>query len=185
MKRWSILKRGTAFSAKIFSVDNLECAHPDGMSHTFSVLKSPDCINIVPVTEDGRIILVRQHRLGNDTVTVETPGGIIDDGEDALDAAKRELREETGYVAGEIVRLRTLQMNPAIMNSNVHFFLAKGCVKEGNQQLDREEDIEVLTADIGEVGGMIRSGEIAHVMVIAALSQYAAATNTDISFIRN
>ena len=184
MKRWTIHKRGTVFSAKIFSVDTLECAHPDGMSHTFSVLKSPDCINIVPVTEDGRIILVRQHRLGTDTVTVETPGGIIDEGADALDAAGRELREETGYVAREIVRLHTLQMNPAIMNSNVHFYFAKGCTKAGNQQLDREEDIEVLTADIREVEEMIQRGEIAHVMVIAALSLYAAATNTDISLFR-
>lgn len=184
MKRWNILKRNTVFTAKIFSLENLECAHPDGMSHTFSVLKSPDCINIIPVTKDGRIILVRQHRLGNNMVTLETPGGIIDDGEDAISAARRELREETGYTSGKVVHLHTLQMNPAIMNSNVHFFLAEGCEMEGDQRLDREEDIEVITADTCEVGEMIRKGEIAHVMVIAALSLYSAATNTDISFFR-
>ena len=185
MKRWNILNRKTVFTAKIFSVDNLECTHPDGMSHTFSVLKSPDCINIIPITKDGRIILVRQHRLGNDMVTLETPGGIIDDGEDALDAARRELREETGYIAEKVVHLHTLQMNPAIMNSNVHFFLAEGCEMEGDQRLDREEDIEVITADIGEIGEMIRKGGIAHVMVITALSLYAATINTDILFFRN
>ncbi len=185
MKRWNILKRGNSFTAKIFAVDELECDHPDGISHTFSVIRAPDWINIVPVTKDGRFILVKQHRLGTDSVTIETPGGIVDHGEDPLAAAARELREETGFIAEEIIHLKSLQANPAIMDNTIHFYLAKGCEKAGDQDLDREEDIEVLTADARALSEMIDSNEINHSIVITALALFAAATGTDPSFLRN
>jgi hypothetical protein len=71
-------KRSAVIKRQVFSAYDLECTHPKGITHTFSVINTPDWVNIVPITQEGDFILVRQHRLGTDQIIVETPGGLVD-----------------------------------------------------------------------------------------------------------
>ena len=85
----------------------------------------PDWVNTVPVTTQGKVLLVRQFRIGIESTTLETPGGVVDAGEkDMTMAAVRELEEETGHTSRNILPLASLNPNPAIMTNTVHFFLA-------------------------------------------------------------
>ena len=172
-EKWKILHKKTVLSRAVFAINDLDCIHPSkNVDHIFSIIDAPDWINIVAVTNEGMLIFVQQHRLGTDTVTIETPAGMIEKDEDPLKAAERELAEETGYEAEDIILLKTLDANPAIMTNKIHFFLARGCTKKTEQKLDREEDITVFLYSIDDVCSMIHSGEIGHSIIVTALSLY-------------
>ncbi len=173
MKKWIINKRENIFDGRLFIVQNLHCHHPEkSVDHGFFIMNTPDWINIVALTEDGRFIMVKQHRLGTDEFTLETPAGLMERDEVPENAALRELEEETGYVPEKIVLLKRLSANPAIMNNYIHFFFASGCRKTKNQKLDLAEDIEVHLFSPDEVLGLVRRGEINHSIIITALSLY-------------
>ena len=174
MDRWSILSKKTVLERRIFSVADMDCVLPSkkGIGHTFTVIESPDWINIVARTRDGKLIFVRQHRLGTDEVTLETTAGIIEKGEDPAIAATRELAEETGYTSDSLQLLRTLDSNPAIMTNRTHFFFADNCIQSQNQELDREESIAVELYSIEDTMEMIRSGKINHSIIVTALSLF-------------
>ncbi|MGL4368063.1 MAG: NUDIX hydrolase [Spirochaetota bacterium] len=173
MEKWTILSRKKIMQRAVFSVSDMECEHASlGISHTFSIIDAPDWINVVAQTENGELILVRQHRLGTDEITWETPAGMIEKGEDPRCAAERELSEETGYTAKEIVLMSVLRANPAIMTNRIHFFLAKGCTEIQKQNLDREEDISVELRSVRQVQDMIHSGQIDHSIIVTALSLF-------------
>jgi 8-oxo-dGTP pyrophosphatase MutT (NUDIX family) len=116
--------------------------------------------------------MVKQHRLGTDDLTIETIAGLIEKDEDPLEAAKRELMEETGYKEGEIIFLKKVSVNPAILNNHIYFYFATGCRKVSKQNLDAAEDIEILLYSEDEIIKMIKDGTINHSIVIAALSLY-------------
>jgi 8-oxo-dGTP pyrophosphatase MutT (NUDIX family) len=170
--KWTIRKRSTALTRTIFSISDLDCSHEKAGNHIFSIIEAPDWINIVALTPDREILFVKQHRLGTDQVTIETPAGLIDSGEEPLHAAERELREETGYEAEKIIHLKSLRANPAMMNNTIHFFLALGCRKIGGQSLDMQEDIEVIRATIEETIRMMRDNIIDHSIIVTALSLF-------------
>lgn len=152
---------------------DLECHHPDkDVTHRFFTLTSPDWINIVATTEDGRFIMVRQHRLGTDEITLETPGGLVEGNESPEETALRELREETGYEAGEIHLLKKLTNNPAIFNNYIYYYYAANCKKVHEQDLDAAEDIEVVTCSRDEIMDMINHGPITHTIIVSALYLY-------------
>lgn len=173
MNRWEIKTGKELFRRRIFSVKDIECYHPDkDITHRFFTISTPDWINIVATTEDGRFIMVRQHRLGTDEITLETPGGLIEEGESPEETARRELREETGYEAGEIHLLKKLSVNPAIFSNYIYFYYAGNCRRIYDQDLDPAEDIEVLTFSRNEILEMIRSGPISHTIIVTALFLY-------------
>ncbi len=152
---------------------DLECHHPDkDVTHRFFTLTSPDWINIVAITEDGRFIMVRQHRLGTDEITMETPGGLAEENEPPEETARRELREETGYEAGEVHLLKKLTNNPAIFNNYIYYYYAANCKKVHEQDLDAAEDIEVVTYSRDEIIDMINHGLINHTIIVCALYLY-------------
>ena len=173
MKKWNKKKLKEIYEGRIFSLKQQECFHPKlQVEHDFFILETYDWINVVATTEDNKIIFVKQHRLGTDEITLETPGGIIEKNEDAFDTAKRELLEETGYSSNEIILLKKLSVNPAILNNYIHFYYAPNCKKVSEQQLDLAEDIEVLLYKQNEVIEMIQSGTINHSIIITALSLF-------------
>ena len=90
------------------------------------VLESVDWINVVALTEDGQSVMVEQYRFGTGSCTLEPPGGMVDAGETPLQAAQRELKEETGYSGGRWESLGAVQPNPAIHSHLCHHFLAEG-----------------------------------------------------------
>lgn len=138
---------------------------------TFYRLECPDWINIIPLTKDNQVVMVRQYRHGIQEDTLEIPGGQMDKEDNhPLEAAKRELREETGYGKGSWETLGWVHPNPAIFNNLCHLFLAKDVEPVGAIQNDPHEHTEVELVDLKAIPGFILQGRIRHGLVINAFS---------------
>lgn len=166
---WQVTREHPGDDHRVFEVFRLDATHPrTGASRTFSVLRSPDWINVVALTPDDQVVLVRQYRHGTRCQTLEIPGGMIDPGETPLYAARRELREETGYAATRWVDLGVVEPNPAILTNRCHTWLALDVERAGEPQLDAGEVLVVELAPLGSIASMVRDGAITHALVIAA-----------------
>jgi 8-oxo-dGTP pyrophosphatase MutT (NUDIX family) len=135
------------------------------------VLETPEWVNVVALTPERRVIVVRQYRFGSASVTTEIPGGVIDRGEPHGDAARRELAEETGYTAERWTYLGNVEPNPAIQDNLCHHWLAEDAQRTREQELDSGEDIEVATLSLEEVRARVLAGEIRHSLVVSALAR--------------
>lgn len=169
IKRWRTLKDEIAFKGRIFRYRQLvRESTTQEMRGDFDVLDFLDWVNVIALTKDGKILLVKQYRQGVDDVTLEIPGGAVHIGEDPKLAAIRELREETGHEAGSFESLGVVQPNPAIQSNRCHIYLAKDCVKVGEPELDPLEELEVEAHQSEEVLAMLKDGRIQHSLVLAA-----------------
>jgi ADP-ribose diphosphatase len=159
-------------TTRIFRLEKQRLLSPrTGVEHDFYVFNFPDWCNIVPLTDGGEVVMVRQRRHGLGEETLELPGGMVDP-EDAspLEAARRELLEETGHRARTVEPIGVIAPNPAIQNNRCHSFLARGVVRVGEVALDHGEDIEVVTVPLAEIPARIKSGEIVHALVVVAFT---------------
>jgi ADP-ribose pyrophosphatase len=135
------------------------------------VLQSVDWVNMVALTEGGESVMVRQYRFGVGYPTLETPGGMVDPGEDSLAAAKRELAEETGYSGGNWRYLGAVEPNPAIFDHLCHHWLAEGVALTGNQNPGAGEQIRVELLRQSAVCSAVQDGTIKHALALSALSR--------------
>ena len=166
---WEKLESSRRGDYRVFRVREDIARSPEaGSEHSFFVIEANDWMNVIPITEDGRIVLVRQYRHGTEEISLEIPGGIVDDGESPIAAARRELLEETGYEAAEIVEIGVVAPNPAIQNNRCHSFLAKNVRRVRKQTLDLTEEIAVDLVDPSDIPSLIVSGAISHALVVAA-----------------
>jgi len=153
----------------VFDLDRIVCAPDDGgPPRDYFVVEAPDWINVVPMTDDGRVVLVRQFRFGIDAPTLELPGGMCDGNEPPVEAARREMIEETGYDAREMVDLGWVHPNPAIQSNRCHSFLARGAHRAATPRPDPDESFEVVTVPASEIPRLVGDGEISHALVVAA-----------------
>jgi ADP-ribose pyrophosphatase len=154
---------------RVFRVNRDISRNPrDGREHDFYRLEAPDWINIIPLTSDDEVVMIEQYRHGTREVTLEIPGGMVDEGESPGQSAVRELLEETGYEAPSIVALGEARPNPAIQQNWIHLFLAHGVVRRGEPQFDGTEHTVVRLVPLRDVPALISDGTISHALVIVA-----------------
>jgi len=167
---WEITDRRQLITTGIFSLTARASVSPrTGRTHDFYVLEAPDWINVIPLLDEDRVVMVRQFRHGRREPTLEIPGGMVDPSDaDPLAAAHRELREETGYRADRMTRIGAIAPNPAIQSNLCHSFLARQLTFLGIQKLDSTEEIEVVTVPLRAVPSLIQDGTICHALVVVA-----------------
>lgn len=164
---WQIQSSEILADCRIFKVRKDVVVNPrTSQPHDMFVLEQPNWVNIIPLTSDEQVVMVEQWRHGSRSVQLETPGGLMDDGEAPDQCGRRELLEETGYDAGSIVHLGTVDPNPAIQNNRQHYILARDCRKVGDPKLDQAEDVTVKLVPLAAIPKMIQEGKITHGIVI-------------------
>jgi 8-oxo-dGTP pyrophosphatase MutT (NUDIX family) len=169
---WKILKSRLLAKTRLFTLEAQLSQTDHKPPMEFYVLDAPDWVNVVALTEEGRVVLIEQYRHGTQEVTLEIPGGAVEDGESPQQSAERELLEETGYAAGEWVLLGAVRPNPAFLTNSCYTFLARGARRVQDQHLDAGEDISTLEAPLGDIPKLIADGRITHALVIAAFQWY-------------
>jgi 8-oxo-dGTP pyrophosphatase MutT (NUDIX family) len=167
------------FQCRVFSIRESACRSPDNELRPFTIIDSPDWAIIVPVIhapEGEKFVMVRQWRHGSQELSLEFPGGVFEVGEDAAEAAARELREETAYKPGSIQKIGEFSPNPAIMSNRVHFFMAEDLEYTGKQSLDEDEYIEVELVKAAEVFRGLGRPPYIHALMGSALALYLQKT---------
>ena len=156
----------TLFTARFDWVRNPRNAH----ILKATVLESPDWTNIVALTPENKIVVVRQYRFGIEESSTELPAGIIEPKETSQEAAIRELREETGYASDEWEYLGYVKPNPAFLNNRCHHWLAKNVIKQSEQEPDEGEDLVVGEMSMDEIKMEILEGRCRDSLSFSALA---------------
>jgi ADP-ribose pyrophosphatase len=166
---WETVAHEKLQDCRVFEVYRKTSRSPrTGREHDFYRIEASEWVNVVALTEDDEFVMVRQFRHGNDEVTLEIPGGMVDAGESPAQAAARELLEETGYRGGEPVSLGRVNPNPALFGNGCHTFLIRDArrVDEVRNDGDTEHTVVELLPR-AELRERMRAGDIEHALVIA------------------
>lgn len=139
-----------------------------GNSQDIVIVEALDWVNVIPLTSDDEVVLVRQYRHGTTEFTLEIPGGQVDDGESPAEAGERELLEETGFGGGEPILLGRVTPNPAFLNNHCYTYLIEGCEYVEEPDPEGGEEIEVILRPLKEIPQIISECGIDHALVVAA-----------------
>ena len=173
IKPWPCVRSQSERFYRIFSIRTDTARSPrTGIEHDFYIIESRDWVNIIPLTADHRVVMIKQYRHGSKKVTLEIPGGLIDSEDTPEGAAARELLEETGYQAEKMVKIGVVNPNPAVFNNRCYTFMAQNVTKVQDPMPDQTEDIEVFLIPLIEIPTLIQKGEIDHAIVISAFYYY-------------
>lgn len=169
LKPWELLSSEIKADYRIFRLRVDRSRSPrTGEAHDFFVLESSDWVNVIPLTSEGQVVLVKQWRHATRSFTLEVPGGLLEPSDSPEEAARRELLEETGFAASKMSYLGFVEPNPAFLNNRCHTFLARDVQRVSELNQDEKEDIEVLLRPMEEIPRLIREGAISHSLVVAA-----------------
>ena len=169
--RWKENSRKEILKTRVFTVTERQSTSPDGKEGTYIVNDAPDWVIVLPLHGEN-FLMVRQWRHGNNSLSIEFPGGVINKGESPEEAAIRETEEETGYKAGKLTYLGSANPNPALMSNRVHFFAAEDLQGSGIQHLDEDECVEYMQIPQKEVYEKIGSQEYPHALMMSALLKF-------------
>ncbi len=170
--RWQTIGSERGPELPLFNVRFDRVRHPaSSIEISRMVLETPEWVNVVAITTAGDIVMVEQYRFGVSALTTEPVGGVVDPGESPLEAAKRELLEETGFGGGRWRSLGTVQANPAFHDNSCHLWLAEDVQRVQEQALDPGEAIRVHLMTLDDVKEAIGDGRLQHPLGLAALSR--------------
>jgi ADP-ribose pyrophosphatase len=171
---WPALSREVLNDYEIFHTVRLRTRSPkDGTERTFHFCESPHGVTVVALTPDERMVLVEQFRHPLRRVTLETPAGVIDEGEDPVAAGVRELREETGFEVESAEHLGCVAINPSWQTTRLHVVAARCARPTGEKDEDVTEDTRVRLVPLADVRRMVVEGEIDSATAVAALALHA------------
>lgn len=170
---WEETQREELLDCRVFRVERSRATSPvDGSEHEFFRLRAPDWAQIVPVTRDDRIVLVRQFRHGSQDLALEIPSGQVDPGETAEAAAARECLEETGYRARNLHRLGDINPNPALFANRLHGYYALDVEPVAEIANTVTEQTEVVLMSRHEIAELLRRRQIDHALCAMTLWQF-------------
>ncbi|MBI5381993.1 MAG: NUDIX hydrolase [Opitutae bacterium] len=168
--RWTRLAERVVATTRVLELRSVRCRHPQrGTERDFVVVHTPDWVNVVALTTDRQLVIVRQFRFGLDGFSLEVPGGVIEAGEDPVAAGVRELAEETGFAGGTARLLGSVHPNPAIQDNRCHIVLVEGVARTQALAWDADEEIAISTAPVDDVLAWTRDGRIGHSLTLCAL----------------
>ncbi|HYR36448.1 MAG TPA: NUDIX hydrolase [Burkholderiales bacterium] len=157
------------FDGKLLKVYRDQVSLPDGSRGEREYIRHPGAVAVVPLFDDGSVLLERQFRYPQGRVFIEIPAGKLEPNEPHLETAKRELLEETGYSAAEWTRLGVIHTAIAYTNEAIEIFIARKLRQEGAAQLDPGEFVETLIVPLDEALAMVRDGRITDTKTVSAL----------------
>lgn len=163
--RETLVDSSTVYDGDFLKVQKDKVMLPNGAHSEREYIRHPGAVVILPVLDDGSILIERQYRYPLDQVFYEFPAGKIDPGEDHLDCAKRELKEETGYTASDWQFVCTIHNAIAYSDEHLEIYLARGLVA-GESALDDGEFLETMTASVDELLQWVREGKITDVKTV-------------------
>lgn len=171
IKKWKILESTFVIDNQWCRVKQDKVELPNGLIvDDYFVNIRPEIVLILPITQKQEVVFVRQYRHGVEEILIELPAGTFDpQKENSVDAARRELAEETGYQAPELIPLAKIYDNPVKDKTLIHIFMAPNVTLTGKQNLDITEEIEVILIPLTEIKAHILSGRIQVAGTISAL----------------
>jgi ADP-ribose pyrophosphatase len=173
VKHWQELASRHVLDCGVFSVDELQSRSPaDGSEHRFFRINANDWVQLVPVTKQREIVMVRQYRHGSGELSLEVPAGIIDPGESPEEAAVRECLEETGYRARALKPLGVFRPNPAYFANRLSAFFSSDLESVGAIQNTGTEQTELVLVPVDDVPSLLVDGTIDHALAVAVLWRF-------------
>lgn len=168
---WQVKSEKELLKTPVFDVMEQHSAAPTGLEGDYIAINAPDWVMVIAEYQGG-FLLVRQWRHAAGCLSLEFPGGVIDGGEDAATAARRELAEETGFLAGKMTHLGTVNPNPALFKNRLHVYLAENLEPTGEQHLDEDELLTYELRPVDEVLASYGGGEYVHALMGTAIALY-------------
>jgi 8-oxo-dGTP pyrophosphatase MutT (NUDIX family) len=170
LRAWQVLSDVSLVSQRWLEVREQRVRLANGHEiDRFHLLQGPDWAAVLCLTQDKQVVLVRQYRHGLGGPSLELPAGVIEPTETPIEAARRELREESGFAAESLEPLLMMAPEPARNTTRAHFFFARGALPVGELALDSSEELEVLLVPVSELFELIEHGQIVHAVHIAAI----------------
>ena len=163
-----ILKKTTVYKGHAFNVETLHMKLPDNRERDYNLVRHNDSVTILPLDQDNNVWFVTQYRMGSENIMIELPAGVMDEEENPLECAMREIREETGMAAGKMDHLGSVYLAPGYSSEINHIFLA---TELSSSPLEQDDDeflgIEIIPAD--KLADLAKSGRMQDSKSLAAL----------------
>jgi 8-oxo-dGTP pyrophosphatase MutT (NUDIX family) len=170
LKKASVNEIEEKYRGRLFSFVVEDITLPNGSRTEAAIVRHPGSTGIVPLAEDGSVVMTYQYRHAVGEYLLEVPAGTMESGESPLTCAQRELEEETGFTATDWVKIATVHIVPAYSDELIHIFLARG-LKPSRQNLDQDEILQVVRYPWDELMRLLHEGAITDALTILALYQ--------------